>query len=169
MPDFQGRRIGTALVNSGLARLKSINSSGCVLVGLPLYYYRFGFTNYPQLIHEGTPQEVFVAKSFSGRVPKGRVEFHQAFKQLSLIEKDAIADIIIDYDISGIKVDLENTAIESIREKEILTEMPNGRFTLRPSVLAAYDSYFAKVAQFRATEMSRVHKNPMLAAIKQRY
>jgi predicted N-acetyltransferase YhbS len=166
LPNFQGCRIGTELVNNGLDLLKSMESKGCALVGLPTYYDRFGSKNYPQLIHEGVPQEVFVAKSFFGRVARGSVEFHQAFKQLSLIEKDAIADAIIDYKIAGIKVDKENEAIESIIKKEILTEMPDGKFMLRPSALAEYDSYFAKVAQFRATEMSRVHKNPILTAIK---
>lgn len=166
LPNFQGCRIGTGLVNNGLDLLQSMESKGCALVGLPTYYDRFGFKNHPQLIHEGVPQEVFVAKSFFGRVARGLVEFHQAFKQLSLIEKDAIADAIIDYKIAGIKVDKENEAIESIIKKEILTEMPDGKFMLRPSALVEYDSYFAKVAQFRATEMSRVHKNPIMTAIK---
>ena len=47
----------------------------------------------------------------------------------------------------------------------LVTEMPDGKFMLRPSALAGYDPYFAQVAQFRATEMSRVHKNPVLAAV----
>ena len=166
LPDFQGRRIGTALVNNGLALLKSMDSRGCALVGLPAYFDRFGFKNHPQLIHEGVPQEVFVAKPLFGRVPRGTVEFHQAFKQLSMIEKDAVADVIIDYDIAGLRVDPANPAVESLIEKEILIEMPDGKFTLRFSALAEYDAYFAKVGQFRAAEMSRVHKNPFLAAIK---
>ncbi len=166
LPEFQGCRIGTTMVNNGLGLLKSMNGKGCALIGLPIYYYRFGFINYPQLIHEGVPQEVFVAKSLFGGVPTGTVEFHQAFKQLSLIEKDAIADIIIDFEIAGIKVDKDNEAIESVLEKGILSEMPDGKFMLRPSALAEYDSYFGKVAQFRATEMSRVHKNPIMKAIK---
>lgn len=165
LPDYQGRRIGTALVKSGLDLLKSMGSKGCALVGLPTYYKRFGFQNYPQLIHEGIPQEVFVAKSLIGRVPNGTVEFHQAFKQLSVIEKDTIADVIIDYYIAGIRVDLANPAIESLIEKEILTEMPDGKFIMQPSALAEYDSYLAQVSQFRATEMSRVHKNPILTAV----
>ncbi len=107
-----------------------------------------------------------MAKSFFGRVPSGTVEFHQAFRQLSVIEKDAVTDAIIDYDIAGIKVDFENPAIESLIEKEILTEMPDGKFMLRFSALAEYDSYFAQIGQFRAAEMSRVHKNPIMAAIK---
>lgn len=165
LPGFQGCRIGTALVNNGLVTLKSMGSNGCVLVGLPTYYDRFGFKNHPQLIHEGIPQEVFVAKSLSGRVPKGTVEFHPAFKQLSIIEKDTVADAIIDYDIAGVKVDFENPAIKGLIEKKILTEMPDGKFLLQPSALTEYDSYFAQVSQFRATEMSRVHKNPFLSAV----
>ena len=167
LPEFQGNRIGTALVTSGLSLLKSKSSKGCVLAGTPTYFTRFGFWNHSQLIYEGTPQEVFLANSFVEQVPNGTVEFHQAFKQLSMIEKDAIADVIIDYAIAGIKVDLADLAIESLIQKEILTEMPGGKVMMRPSALAKYDSYLAQVSQFRATEMSRVHKNPILAAIKQ--
>lgn len=166
LPEFQGCRIGTAMVNKGLGLLKSFDSKGCVLIGLPTYFDRFGFKNHPQLIHEGVPQEIFVAKSLFGRVPRGSVEFHQAFKQLSIIEKDAIADVIINYKIAGVMVDKANEVIESILKKEILTEMPNGKFMLRPSALEEYDTYFFKIAQFRVTEMSRVHKNPILKAIK---
>lgn len=165
LPGYQGHRIGTALVSRGLAMLQSMKSEGIVLVGLPTYFNRFGFGNHPQLIHEGTPQEIFLAKSLVGRVPSGTVEFHQSFKQLSIIEKDAIADVIIDYAIAGIKVDLADPVIESLIKKEILTEMPNGKFVMQPSALAKYDTYLAKIGQFRATEMSRVHKNPILAAV----
>lgn len=166
LPEYQGNRIGTALVTSGLSLLKSMQSKGCVLAGTPTYFTRFGFWTHSQLIHEGTPHEVFLAISFVVQVPSGTVEYHKAFNQLSMIEKDAIADVIIDYAIAGIKVDLSDPAIESLIEKEILTEMPDGKFTMRPSALEQYDSYLAKISQFRATEMSRVHKNPILAAIK---
>ncbi|MCG8636981.1 MAG: N-acetyltransferase [Desulfobacterales bacterium] len=166
LPEFQGCRIGTALIDNGLTLLKSMEGRGCALTGIPTYYARFGFRHYPRLIHEGVPQEVFVSKPFYGIVPNGAVEFHQAFKQLSLVEKDAIADIIIDYEIEGLRVNKENKAIESIMKKRILAEMPDGKCMLRPAALAEYDSYFGKVAQFRATEMSRVHKNPIMTAIK---
>ena len=165
LPDYQGNRLGTKLVNSGLARLKSMDSKGCVLVGLPTFYDRFGFKHYAGLINEGVPREIFVAKPFFGIVPAGRVEFHNAFKQLSLIEKDAIADVIIDYEMEGVVVDKANEAIESIINKEILTEVSEGKFMLRPAALVAYDTYFSRVAEFRATEMSRVHKNPFMRAI----
>lgn len=165
LPEYQGRRIGTALVNKGLALLESMDSKGSVLIGLPTYFSRFGFWNHPQLVHEGIPQEVFAAKSFVGQMPSGIVDFHQAFKQLSIIEKDAVADVIIDYAIAGIKVDLADPTIESLIKKEILIEIPDGKVMMHPSALAEYDPYLAKVGQFRATEMSRVHKNPILAAI----
>lgn len=166
LPEFQGRRIGTAMINSGLSILRSMKSRGCALVGLPTYHERFGFRQYPQLKHEDVPQEIFLARPFYGIVPRGAVEFHQAFKQLSLVEKNAISDIIIDYEIEGLMLDRENPAIDSILRKKILTELPGGRWLLRPAALAEYDSYFGKVAQFRATEMSRVHKNPVMAAIR---
>jgi len=166
LPEYQGLRIGTALIDKGLSLLKSMNGHGCALVGLPTYYDRFGFKNDARLIHEGVPQEIFTVKSFSETMPSGTVEFHDAFKQLSLIEKDAIADAIVDYKIAGVRVDKTNKTFENIINKKILDEMPDGRFIVRPSVLAAYDTYLGKIAEFRATEMSRVHKNPIMTAIK---
>ena len=166
LPEFQGRRIGTTLIKSGLTLLKSISSEGIVLIGLPTYFSRFGFWNYPCLTNNGTPQEVFLALSLAERLPHGTVDLHKAFKQLSIIEKDAIAEVIIDYAIAGIKVDLEDPAIESLINKGILSETLNGKVTLHPSALTEYDSYLAQVGQFRVTEMARVHKNPIMAAIK---
>ena len=111
-------------------------------------------------------QEAFLAKPLTGQVPSGTVEFHEAFKQLSGIEKEAVADVIIAFKIDGIRVDPEDPAIEGLIKKEILTETPDGKFMIRPKALVSYDTYFSRVAQFRATEMSRVHKNPLLTAIQ---
>jgi len=49
-------------------------------VGHPAYYRRFGFENAPGLVCEGVPRDVFFALSFEGQVPRGIVEFHEAFK-----------------------------------------------------------------------------------------
>lgn len=166
LPEYQGSRIGTALVTSGLSLLKSLSSKGCVLAGTPTYFNRFGFWNHSQLVLEGTPNEVFLARSLLGKIPGGTVEFHQAFKQLSMVEKDAVADVIIDYATDGIKVDLTDPTIESLLNKGILTELQDGKVMIRPSALTDYDPYLAKIGQFRATEMNRVHKNPIMAAIK---
>lgn len=166
LPEFQGRRIGTALVNSGVALLKSMSSKGIVIIGLPTYFSRFGFWSHPQLIHDGTPQEVFLAMSFVEWIPNGTVDLHRAFKQLSIIEKDAIADVIIDYAVGGINADPEDPVIESLINKGILSETLNGKVMMQPAALTEYDSYLAQIGQFRATEMSRVHKNPIMAAVK---
>jgi putative acetyltransferase len=78
-PEFQRKGIGTALINEGLSRLKALGGKGCVLVGDPNYYRRFGFRNYPELVHEGIPQEFFLALPFGGRVPHGVIKFHEGF------------------------------------------------------------------------------------------
>ncbi|WP_373020319.1 GNAT family N-acetyltransferase [Thiomicrorhabdus sp.] len=79
LPEYQQKGIGTALINKGLSELKDLGAQGCALVGMPEYYNRFGFKNFPQLIHEGIPQEVFLVLPFYDKVPKGTVTFHKAF------------------------------------------------------------------------------------------
>lgn len=78
-PDFQREGIGRALINEGLSRLKSIGAKGCCLVGHPQYYRQFGFENIEGLVYEGVPQEVFFVLSFDGKIPQGKVMFHEGF------------------------------------------------------------------------------------------
>ena len=80
LPAYQRRGIGEALIRAGLSRLKEMNARGCCLVGHPDYYKKFGFRNIPGLVHEGVPQEVFLALSFNGHTPQGTVTFHEGFK-----------------------------------------------------------------------------------------
>jgi putative acetyltransferase len=79
LPEYQRQGIGTSLVDRGLSVLKGLGGRGCVLVGDPNYYQRFGFKNYPELIHEGVPPEVFLALPFTETVPRGIVGFHEGF------------------------------------------------------------------------------------------
>jgi len=79
LPEYQRQGIGKALINEGLSLLKELGSRGCALVGDPNYYKRFGFHNYPQLVHEGIPQDVFLALPFTEKVPEGIVVFHEGF------------------------------------------------------------------------------------------
>ena len=44
-PGRQSEGIGAALVEAGLQRLHDDGASGCVVLGDPVYYQRFGFTN----------------------------------------------------------------------------------------------------------------------------
>jgi putative acetyltransferase len=80
LPNHQKQGIGKALVNEGLSLLKDMGAQGCALVGPPDYYNKFGFKNYPEMIHEGIPQEVFLVMPFNDKIPKGTVTFHEAFK-----------------------------------------------------------------------------------------
>lgn len=80
LPDYQRQGIGKALINEGLSLLKNMGAQGCALVGPPDYYKKFGFKNYPEMIHEGIPQEVFLALPLNEINPKGIVSFHDGFK-----------------------------------------------------------------------------------------
>ena len=80
LPDYQRQGVGKALVQEGLSRLKASGAWGCCLVGDPGYYHRFGFRNFPGLVHEGIPQDVFLALPLKGQVPRGVVVFHEGFK-----------------------------------------------------------------------------------------
>ena len=78
-PEFQRQGIGKALVNEGLATLNESGANGCVLVGDPDYYKRFGFRNLPELTLEGVPPENFLALAFGKDSARDAVSFHEAF------------------------------------------------------------------------------------------
>ena len=79
LPKCQRQGIGKALIEAGLHRLRTCGAEGCVLVGDPGYYERFGFRNIPDLVLEGVPQEVFLALPFGEDVTRGTVVFHEGF------------------------------------------------------------------------------------------
>jgi putative acetyltransferase len=80
LPEHQRKGIGKSLILEGISRLKDLNAKGCCLVGHPDYYRKLGFKNVSGLVHEGVPQEVFLAMSFDGQIPQGTVNFHDGFK-----------------------------------------------------------------------------------------
>ena len=79
LPDRQGSGIGSALIREGLERLDHMGAAGCVLVGEPDYYGRFGFVADEGLRYPGVAAEFFQALSFAGDKPQGVVAYHQAF------------------------------------------------------------------------------------------
>lgn len=79
-PEWQHSGIGRALMERGLAELREIGAHGCVLVGDPAFYTRFGFANHPALVLEGVPQEFFLALSLGTSSAHGHVQFHPAFQ-----------------------------------------------------------------------------------------
>ena len=80
LPEHQRKGIGKSLILEGISRLKGLNAKGCCLVGHPDYYRKLGFKNVSGLVHEGVPQQVFLAMSFDGQIPQGTVNFHDGFK-----------------------------------------------------------------------------------------
>lgn len=78
-PELQGRHIGASLMHAALGGLRARGAAGCVLVGDPAYYTRFGFRAVPGLVYPGIPPEHFMALASGGSVAQGTVSFHAAF------------------------------------------------------------------------------------------
>jgi putative acetyltransferase len=78
-PDHQQQGIGSRLVRDALRRLRDSGAAGCVVLGDPAYYSRFGFKPEPGLVLPGVPAEYFQAMSFSSHLPRGSVAYHAAF------------------------------------------------------------------------------------------
>ncbi|WHI53556.1 hypothetical protein P3339_10020 [Microbulbifer sp. MLAF003] len=66
-------------MEKALADLKEKGAEGCVVLGDPNYYGRFGFKVIDGLVLPGVPAEYFQALSFSGNFPQGEVAYHEAF------------------------------------------------------------------------------------------
>lgn len=78
-PFVQGRGLGAALVTDCLAQLHRLGAAGCVVLGEPSYYGRFGFKPVAGLVYPGPPPEYFMALQFSESAPLGKVTYHAAF------------------------------------------------------------------------------------------
>jgi putative acetyltransferase len=79
-PELHKQGIGSKLIREGLSRLQARAAKGCVLLGSPGYYQRFGFKAYPGLIYEEAPApEYFMAIAFCDEIPQGSVEYHSVF------------------------------------------------------------------------------------------
>ena len=78
-PKFQRKGIGQALVREGLSQLKSLGAQGCVLVGPPEYYNRFGFKSFSDLNMEEVPQQYVLALPFTEKIASGTISHHHAF------------------------------------------------------------------------------------------
>ena len=83
LPEYQKQGVGKSLVHEGIDMLKALGAKGCVLVGDPHYYERFGFRSIPELSHEGVPQENVLVLPFDGNKARGVVVFHQGFSAKS--------------------------------------------------------------------------------------
>ena len=79
-PDRQGQGIGSALMQAALAELQQLGAMGCVVLGDPGYYSRFGFAVHAGLELPGVPPQYFQALSFGTALPQGTVQYHAAFE-----------------------------------------------------------------------------------------
>jgi putative acetyltransferase len=77
--DKQRRGIGRALIEGGLDCIRSLRARGCVVLGDPAYYGRFGFRSDPALRNARVPPEYFQQLSFGDQKLRGVVEYHPAF------------------------------------------------------------------------------------------
>jgi putative acetyltransferase len=79
IPEHQRRGVGSRLVSEALRILRERGATGCVVVGEPPYYSRFGFQPDPNLVFPDVPPEYFQAISFGSSRPRGVVSYHEAF------------------------------------------------------------------------------------------
>jgi putative acetyltransferase len=79
IPLRQRAGIGSALIEEGLERLRQMDAGGCVVLGDPAYYRRFGFAHDAALAYPGPPPEYFQRMILSGPAPQGTVSYALAF------------------------------------------------------------------------------------------
>jgi putative acetyltransferase len=82
-PAFQRQGVGSKLVQATLAELHAKGAAGCVLLGDPAFYRRFGFIQHPSLHLPGAPAEHFMALAWRSPVPSGDVSYHAAFNAVA--------------------------------------------------------------------------------------
>lgn len=78
-PARQRKGIGRRLMQQALADLRVLEATGCVVLGEPEYYGRFGFRADPALVLPGVPPEYFLALFFRRTAASGTVAYHAAF------------------------------------------------------------------------------------------
>lgn len=79
LPDWQGAGIGGELARQGLRALRQQGAAGCVVLGEPGYYGRFGFRSTPALQLPGAAPGCFLVLPFARVVPMGTVQLNAAF------------------------------------------------------------------------------------------
>lgn len=75
----QGQGIGGALIRQGLVRLADSKAAGCVVMGDPLFYCKFGFVSDPALVLADCAPQYFLALALHGPAASGIVAYHDAF------------------------------------------------------------------------------------------
>ena len=71
--------IGGSLIRTALERLKTGGAAGCMVLGEPRYYGRFGFQHDPAVSFSNVPPPYFQVLPLGSSRIKGVVEYHAAF------------------------------------------------------------------------------------------
>jgi putative acetyltransferase len=82
LPEHQGRGVGAQLMHEALRLLKERAAAGCVVLGEPSYYGRFGFLADPALVLAGVPAEYFQAIKLGPSTARGTVAYQPAFGEV---------------------------------------------------------------------------------------
>jgi predicted N-acetyltransferase YhbS len=75
LPEHQRRGVGSQLTREALRLLRERGASGCVVLGEPEYYSRFGFRVDPGLALRGVSPEYFQVLAFDASHPAGTVAY----------------------------------------------------------------------------------------------
>ncbi len=79
LPAWQGKGVGSLLMNAALDALRRQGARGCVVLGEPGYYGRFGFVCRADLVLPDVPPEYFQAVRLESGWPTGTVQYDEAF------------------------------------------------------------------------------------------
>ncbi|WP_276118347.1 GNAT family N-acetyltransferase [Pararhizobium qamdonense] len=79
LPALQGQGIGGALIRQGLDMLRHQAAAGCVVMGDPDLYRKFGFRNDPQFTLKDCAPQYFLTQPLSLPGASGMVTYNPAF------------------------------------------------------------------------------------------
>lgn len=68
------------LIKEGLDKLTNLGAKGCVVLGDPAYYGRFGFSSDHALRYGDVPPEYFQSLVLGGESGAGEVTYHAGFE-----------------------------------------------------------------------------------------
>lgn len=77
-PREQGKGAGGLLIRAAVAALPGLGARGCVVLGEPAYYTRFGFRQHTALRYPDAPAQCFMVLS-DAAIPDAAVAYHPAF------------------------------------------------------------------------------------------
>jgi putative acetyltransferase len=78
-PERQREGIGRRLIETGVEILRERGAAGCILIGNPALYSKFGFVLRPDLAPASEPAEFFQMLALAAKEPGSIVHFHPLF------------------------------------------------------------------------------------------